>query len=284
MRHLDDAELADIALNGLASLEAAPREHLVSCPDCSAEAEAFSSIGSVARSEDSLERPPQSVWERIAFELDGELGASDSRPSLEPGAGTAAAGRAGAGSVVSGAERDDEPVRAHAKHPPRNSARTHPASRHETGSGRGRKRTKAWIAGAAAVSFVLGGVVAVGIVQFSGRDQADVVEQAALEPLPGWDSRGTARVEDTAGKLQLVVDLPDNQVSGFREVWLLDLAGKTPGLLSVGTLNGDQGVFDLPPGVDLAKYNIVDVSNEPFDGDPSHSTDSIVRGELGSVG
>ncbi len=175
-------------------------------------------------------------------------------------------------------------LRAHGKNSPRTSRSTHPASHRERGSGRGRKRTKAWIAGAAAISFVLGGVVAVGIVQFSGRDKTDVVEQAALEPLPGWNARGTARVEDSAGKLQLVVDLPDNQVSGFREVWLLDLAGKTPGLLSVGALNGDQGVFDLPPGVDLAQYNIVDVSNEPFDGDPSHSTDSIVRGELGAVG
>ncbi|MDO5744504.1 MAG: anti-sigma factor, partial [Micrococcaceae bacterium] len=175
-------------------------------------------------------------------------------------------------------------VRAHRKNQHRTAPRTRPASRPEMGGRRGGKRTKAWIAGAAAISFVLGGVVAVGIVQFTSRDTTDVVEQAALEPLPGWDARGTARVEDSAGKLQLVVDLPDTKVSGFREVWLLDLAGKTPGLLSVGTLNGDQGVFDLPSGVDLAKYNIVDVSNEPFDGDPAHSSDSIVRGELGTVG
>ena len=284
MRHLDDGELAEIALNGLAGLDVEPRGHLLSCPDCSVEAEAFSSIGSVARSEDLLERPPASVWERIAVELDGELDASTGEPSRSPGAGTVAAVGANAGSGAPGAPRTGEPLRAHGKNQHRTSPRTHPASRRETGGRRAGKRTKTWIAGAAAISFVLGGVVAVGIVQFTGRDTTDVVDQAALEPLPGWDARGTARVEDSAGKLRLVVDLPDNKVSGFREVWLLDLAGKTPGLLSVGTLNGDQGVFDLPPGVDLAKYNIVDVSNEPFDGNPAHSSDSIVRGKLGTVG
>lgn len=284
MRHLSDAELADIAFNGLDSLEPAERQHVDSCPDCLVEADAFSSVGSVARSEDSLERPPEGLWEKIASELDEELSAPTREPSLGSGVMSSTQGTRIDDSVGPGHEPNDVPVRGQQKSPSRKPVSTHPASRRETGRGRDRKRTKAWIAGAAALSFVLGGVVAAGIIQVSGRDSSDIVEQAALEPLPGWDASGSARVKDTAGKLQLVIDLPDNQVSGFREVWLLDLAGTTPGLLSVGTLSGDQGIFDLPPGVDLSKFNIVDVSNEPFDGDPAHSSDSIVRGELGAVG
>ena len=33
-------------------------------------------------------------------------------------------------------------------------------------------------------------------------------------------------------------------------------------------------------GVDLDEYSIVDISVEPIDGDPAHSGDSIVRGQL----
>lgn len=40
------------------------------------------------------------------------------------------------------------------------------------------------------------------------------------------------------------------------------------------------GTLPFPQGLDLAEYAIVDVSNEPYDGNPGHSSDSIARGEL----
>ena len=52
-------------------------------------------------------------------------------------------------------------------------------------------------------------------------------------------------------------------------------------LVSLGILEGSEGVFDVPDDVDLADYVLVDISQEPEDGDPAHSGDSIVRGELG---
>ena len=52
------------------------------------------------------------------------------------------------------------------------------------------------------------------------------------------------------------------------------------GLVSVGTLAGTSGRFDLPEGLDLDQFSVVDVSEEQFDGDPAHSGDSIVRGPL----
>ncbi|GAA4374420.1 anti-sigma factor [Paeniglutamicibacter cryotolerans] len=295
MRHLDDAELASIALSGLASLEPESRRHIDTCPDCSVEAAAFSSVGSVARSQDFLDEPPAELWERITGELGVELSPQMLETSHANGVSSATTTGLFPRVVLPKTTPDDALAPTQDNHPAPEQRQATPE--HSPDAGRpirglrprrgrragNRNRSRAWIATAAVASFVLGAAVAVGVGQWVGRDRIEVVEQASLQPLPGWDASGTARVEDTAGKLQLVVDLPDNPVSGFREVWLLDLAGKTPGLLSVGTLNGDQGVFDLPPGVDLTKYNVVDVSHEPFDGNPAHSSDSIVRGELGSV-
>ena len=51
-------------------------------------------------------------------------------------------------------------------------------------------------------------------------------------------------------------------------------------VLDEGVLDGTDGVFAVPDDVDLAEYPLVDVSQEPFDDDPEHSGDSIVRGPL----
>lgn len=61
-------------------------------------------------------------------------------------------------------------------------------------------------------------------------------------------------------------------------MWLLD--AETGRLVSLGVLNGTESTFELPEGLDLSDYPVVDISREPFDGDPAHSTDSIARGEL----
>jgi hypothetical protein len=45
-------------------------------------------------------------------------------------------------------------------------------------------------------------------------------------------------------------------------------------------LDGAEGRFDLPDGLDLTQFPVVDVSEEHFDGDPAHSGDSVVRGPL----
>ena len=48
----------------------------------------------------------------------------------------------------------------------------------------------------------------------------------------------------------------------------------------LGILSGAEGVFDIPDSLDIGEYPVVDVSDEPYDGDPAHSGDSIVRGRL----
>ncbi|WP_432432642.1 anti-sigma factor domain-containing protein [Cryobacterium breve] len=64
----------------------------------------------------------------------------------------------------------------------------------------------------------------------------------------------------------------------LREVWLIK--ADASGLISIGLLDGNTGHFDIPDDVDLAQYPLVDVSAEPDNGNPAHSGNSIVRGEL----
>lgn len=51
-------------------------------------------------------------------------------------------------------------------------------------------------------------------------------------------------------------------------------------MVSLGNLLGSKTTFTLPAGLDVAAYPLVDVSVEPYDGNPLHSGDSVVRGQL----
>ena len=47
-------------------------------------------------------------------------------------------------------------------------------------------------------------------------------------------------------------------------------------MVSLGPLDRARG-HGVPAGLDPASFSIVDVSLEPFDGDPTHSGDSLLR-------
>lgn len=137
-----------------------------------------------------------------------------------------------------------------------------------------------WVGAAAAAGIVLG---AVGAGLWASREPVvapSVLAQATLEPLPGWEAAGSATVEEDAeGRRAIVVDVDAVLAEeGFREVWLI--APDLSGMVSLGPLDGAQGRFTLPEGLDLSRFPVVDVSQEPFDGDATHSGDSIVRGAL----
>ncbi|WP_231384029.1 anti-sigma factor [Cellulomonas sp. URHD0024] len=144
---------------------------------------------------------------------------------------------------------------------------------------RPRSRATPWVAAAAAVGLVVGGA---GVWWWTTRaEPVTVLATATLEPLPGWQATGSAVVETSPdGSRVLVVDLSKSMTSpdAFQEVWLL--TPDVSGLVSVGNLDGATGRFDLPSGLDLTKYSVVDVSQEAIDGNPAHSGDSIVRGPL----
>ena len=105
--------------------------------------------------------------------------------------------------------------------------------------------------------------------------------EAALDPLPGWSATGEAVVEEADdGTRVLVLTVDEAAGDGFHEVWLIDR--DVTRLVSLGVLEGSEGRFTVPAGLDLEDFAVVDVSEEPFDGDPAHSGDSIVRGILGT--
>lgn len=144
---------------------------------------------------------------------------------------------------------------------------------------RRRRWPVALVASAAALALLAGGAAIVWRVLTPAP--SSVLASAVLDPLPGWQgAAGTAVVEQGPTGERIVrieFDAPEDR-EGYREAWLIN--DDATRLVSLGIITGADGVFSIPAGVDLSVYSLVDVSEEPYDGDPAHSGDSIVRGEL----
>jgi hypothetical protein len=134
------------------------------------------------------------------------------------------------------------------------------------------------LAVAAAVVGAAVGAGAVAVLQ--GDDDGASVASAQLDPLENADASGSARVvERDDGTRVLEVDLRAPQLDdAYYEVWLLE--PDVSGLVPLGTTQAGTTVFEIPAGLDLGEFPVVDVSVEPLDGDPNHSGNSVVRGEL----
>ncbi|WP_195760593.1 anti-sigma factor [Agromyces kandeliae] len=262
MDHVEPDELAVLALDGREP-DAAVRAHLDACDVCAAEYAALARTVDLGRegSSEDLEAPPTAVWTRIHDEL-GLAPELAGDPFAQVDAGDPALRAATP-------ERHVPPSR------PRTPSVAAPAAR--------ARRRRWWpIAAAAAVVGLLAGI---GIgVAIGGRgtvpDATTVLASAELDAFPGWDAVGTATVEqDAAGERTILVDLAADVPEGeVREVWLI--RSDASGLVSLGLMDGDTARLVVPDGIDLDEYPLVDVSAEPVDGDPAHSGDSIVRGEL----
>jgi len=51
--------------------------------------------------------------------------------------------------------------------------------------------------------------------------------------------------------------------------------------VALGSLSDRPEAFlPVPPGTDLNRYRLVDISDEPHDGDATHSGRSLLRGTL----
>jgi hypothetical protein len=172
--------------------------------------------------------------------------------------------------------RPPEPVAlpvAQAPRPPR------PAPR------RGASPTAVFLAAAAALAIGLAsGVMAerlLGEGSETGSPSADrVLQRATLDGLgPSPSAGGSAEVVQTPNGRQLDVQVGRlGSAQGYYEVWLSDPTLKE--MVPVGILRGDSGRFELPDGVDLVKYRLVDISEEPLDGAPAHSGVSVLRGTI----
>jgi hypothetical protein len=256
MSHLDADRLSLIALGEPATDE--ERAHLDTCDECAlelAELEYTVIVGRSTVAVGELEAPPERVWAGISDEL-----------------GLGAAGRP---STTGARSTTDEPERAAAAAsvPADEEAPMAPAPT------RRRRGIRVVFALAASIALI---VAAVGTWTLVRETQPVEIAAATLDAFPAHpDASGTAVVVEKAdGARQVEVDLDDAQASdGFREVWLI--TEDASALVSLGVLEGSTGVFPVPDDIDLREYVLVDISQEPADGDPTHSGDSIVRGELG---
>ena len=129
-----------------------------------------------------------------------------------------------------------------------------------------------------------GAVVGAGAVAvLQGDDDGAAVAAAALDPLEDADASGSARVVERDGRHPRAGGRPPARRSSttrYYEVWLLE--PDVSGLVPLGTTQAGTTVFEIPAGLDLDQFPVVDVSVEPLDGDPAHSGDSVVRGVLES--
>ncbi|MGC5013098.1 anti-sigma factor domain-containing protein [Streptosporangium sp. DT93] len=286
MHHPNDDTLALIALG-----EEADSAHLATCPDCRERLDGLVQVVSAVR-RGPLEHPGPGVWEGVRAELGLSPGllpgpAARSAPAASlPGAPLPAAPPVRAEPVPSGPDAQDGSVDPGAPAAPAAPAVTPTRPRplrpsRQAGRGavgpRAGRRVRLLTAIAAGLVAGIGGTL---LFQGLTSDRDTVVSQTVLAALPGKQGDGVAELRTGADGDRLRVRLsglpaPD----GFYEVWLLDRAAKR--MISLGTLDpSGQASYSLPADVRTADYPVVDVSREPLDGNPGHSSDSFLRGTL----
>jgi hypothetical protein len=136
-----------------------------------------------------------------------------------------------------------------------------------------------------AASVVIGAVVgagAVAVLRNGDSDGVRAVETIALDPLPDQDASGTAEVvvrRDGSRALEVKLDAP-SLADGYYEVWLIEPS--ITDMVPLGIARSGTQTFELPGDLDLRRFPLVDVSQEPLDGNPLHSGVSVARGQLES--
>lgn len=242
MQHLSTDALAALALGE----SDARAEHLESCAQCRAELTALRETAERFRAAQIAPLdPPAAVWDRILADIQSETGEPDATPGVaERPAGVAS--RMPSGDLV--------------------------RRRRSFGVG-------ALVAACAASAVLAASLAVLLVTQVGGGPRSTDVAGAALEPLTSAVSPARAEVVERGGQRLLVVDadaLPT--VDGYLDVWLLDADAQQ--MVSLGVMDATSTELALPADLDLAAFPVVDVSVEPYDGDPTHSGESIWRGAL----
>lgn len=278
MPHLDPEELSLLALYDDWD-DGGSRDHLRVCPECAADFAALRrAVEAVKTTPDagSLERPGPQVWAGIHRELglsesvqEDPLASAEreATPDLQAGAerqpGAERQAAAGRGEATGG-QTAAKPVSLQDR------AGTRPARRRTTAWW---QRPGTWMAAAAAAVLVTAGAV------WSLNQAPRPLAEADLAPLAQFSAAGSAKVVEAAdGSRALEIQLSKDEAKGYQEVWLI--APDLSRLVSLGVMNSESGTFQLPAGLELSEYPIVDVSDEPVDGNPAHSSVSIARGTL----
>ncbi|MET3812109.1 anti-sigma factor [Arthrobacter sp. UYEF3] len=279
MDHPDD-DLLDLLALGERPASEAESVHLDSCNECRAMLNALQNTvfaATINPEHVQLEAPGSHNWAAIHQAL-GLSPALAGDPLLRPPA--VIAGRPYEGTARGGLHAEPRPLTPDTRQPGRRRPRHSP-------------RGRSWVLGLAA-GVALGAAGAWTALTFLGSAEppvsaptppptAAVVAEAALGPLAGHSASGTALVERLPdGTRQLIISLPEEKLTGFREVWMA--SADLSKMVSLGVLGQGPGAFVIPGGLNLADYPVLDVSNEPYDGDPAHSAESIARGKFTVAG
>jgi len=133
----------------------------------------------------------------------------------------------------------------------------------------------------AAVLLALG--VGAGLLLGGGDDAAVDGRVVALDPVEplGGKASGSATISAAEGRAKVHLSgLPPSEEGDFYELWLLN---SPEDLVSLGSFevpaSGEVDVTVPLPG-DPAAFAALDVSVEPPDGDPAHSSRSVLRAPL----
>ena len=130
---------------------------------------------------------------------------------------------------------------------------------------------------------LLGAGVGAGLL-LAGDDAPDrAATRVELEPLgeAPLSATGVADLDPQAGGTATVKleGRRPNAGGDFSEVWLLGSDGE---LVSLGSVrvpeSGSATLENIQLPVDPERFQFLDVSREPADGDPGHSSDSVLRG------
>ncbi|MGO4807207.1 anti-sigma factor [Arthrobacter sp. 2MCAF15] len=280
MEHLD-AELLSLMALGEPLGTDADADHLANCPQCSETLRGLQHAVHIATLDPTgieLEKPGSQNWTAIHQTL-----------GLSPNLATDPLTRRtdwppeSSGTPPTSPAAEETPPR-HGEEPEAAPTPLRPGAKNR------HARPGLWMT-AAAAGIVLGtaaGWTAAGVLGHPGSPApastqsvpaAIVLAQTSLTPLPAHTGSGDAQVKQLPdGTRQLTIRLSNDHISGFRGVWVgsADLSK----MVSLGVLANDSGVFTIPAGIDLAQYPIVDISDQPYNGNPAHSADSIARGTL----
>jgi anti-sigma-K factor RskA len=244
--HYDEMTLALLAL-GESDVTDDGEQHLATCAHCRAEVAQLGAVVATGRSvtdEDYPATPSATVWDRIVAEV-GDDAADGDRGAASP-------------TVTSLDER----------HAGRRSAR--------------------WVLSLAAAAAV-GLIVGIGGTWSLTRPTTPTptaspsqVSVAVLKPVDEPAAQGTAVLSvASAGQRTITVTVANlpTPAGTFYEVWLMDPVDSK--LVALGVLGtGGHGDYVVPAGLDLTLYSAVDVSLQPMNGSPQHSSNSAVRGSI----
>lgn len=244
--HVDQDTLALLAMG---EQDRAAQEHVRECARCQAEVDSLSAVGHllVAAGPITSTPPPSHLWAGI------EAAVRDDR-SGDPG-------------DELGVRRDRERETERPAPPEDKRRRFSPAM--------------LLTAAAAGAVLALAGTQVLGDPDLS-PPESTVLATAELDALSETVVPATAQILERDGQRVLRVDtgdLPTVQ-DGYLEVWLL--TQDADGMVTVGLLESESGQQDfvLPESLSTQTFGVVDVSVEHYDGDPTHSGESLWRGPL----